>query len=224
MDFLLKQRLVGAIVLVALGVIFIPMLLEEKIQPSIPPMQSIPAPETLPQYKRQESHNLKGTKVTLPPVSVLPAPVAEKKPQPQVAAVTKKTTIKKSDIQQSASKVIEKKKPLPPIQSKKFGKVVNKTNKVSEKKQPQTDIKTTGPKSWVIQVGSFSSQKNAFGLRDKLRKAGFVTQVHRFMLNEKATFRVRVGPFVNETDANKAIREISSKYSLTPKILRYPRS
>jgi len=46
MDVLLKQRLVGAIVLVALGVIFIPMLLEGPNQTLVPEMDDIPTPET----------------------------------------------------------------------------------------------------------------------------------------------------------------------------------
>ena len=41
----MKQRLVGAIVLVALGVIFIPMLLEGPDRDLVPEMESLPEPE-----------------------------------------------------------------------------------------------------------------------------------------------------------------------------------
>jgi len=43
MDFLLKQRLIGAIVLVALGVIFIPLLLEGPNKELVPEMEPLPA-------------------------------------------------------------------------------------------------------------------------------------------------------------------------------------
>ncbi|HHJ14232.1 MAG TPA: hypothetical protein ENJ79_07625, partial [Gammaproteobacteria bacterium] len=47
MDTLLKQRLVGAIVLVALAVIFIPMLLEGPGPTLVPDMEDLPEPERL---------------------------------------------------------------------------------------------------------------------------------------------------------------------------------
>ena len=45
MDVLLKQRLVGAIVLVALGVIFVPMILEGPNRTLVPEMEAFPEPE-----------------------------------------------------------------------------------------------------------------------------------------------------------------------------------
>lgn len=42
MEFLLKQRLVGAVVLVALGVIFIPMLLEGPDRNQVPELEALP--------------------------------------------------------------------------------------------------------------------------------------------------------------------------------------
>ena len=63
---------------------------------------------------------------------------------------------------------------------------------------------------WVIQLGSFDSKENALKFRDKLRKQGFSAFVESF--NEM--YRVRVGPELDRTRAEKTLALIEQKNNL----------
>lgn len=222
MDFLLKQRLIGAIVLVALGVIFIPMLLEGPQQPSVPKMDVIPEPRSLPRDGTLRSFPEAEKKLPLPPISVLPeaepdtrTTTPEKRRNqtatpaapPPVAAKQEpvKTASKPSGgVQTTAKNALEPadNKPVLPVRSD-----ANKTEKLS---------------GWVIQAGSFSRQKNAFELRDRLRKAGYATQVERVVINSGTTYRVRVGPYLERSKAEAKIDDLNKKFKLNARVMSYP--
>ncbi|MEE9343051.1 MAG: SPOR domain-containing protein [Gammaproteobacteria bacterium] len=209
MDFLLKQRLIGAVVLVALGVIFIPMLLEDNVRPVVPEIKAIPEPEALPKFKHENKLSHKNNALPLPPVSL----------------VTKKSVVQEIKTEKKQTVL---KQPLPPIEPSK--KTAEKKKKAKAKqakvivapKKVKTAKIRESLQSWVVQAGSFTRQENAFSLRDKLRKAGFATQVDRVVLESGITFRVRVGPYSQTADAEKAMSRIGKKFRLKPKILRYP--
>ncbi|MEA2080605.1 MAG: SPOR domain-containing protein [Pseudomonadota bacterium] len=196
MDFLLKQRLVGAIVLVALGVIFIPMLLEGPEQTLVPEMEALPEP-----VDQQLSK----------PLGAFPAP---------------------DDIPSEPEESIVLTDPEPepePAHKARPGKTSEPVQPVSQPEPisppPQSEKKPIKPGplgSWVLQAGSFSSQQNALRLRDKLRKAGFVTQVEKARVGGKSHYRVRVGPFLQRADAEKSQTQLLDKFSLKGRVLSYP--
>ena len=195
MDFLLKQRLVGAIVLVALGVIFIPMLLEGPDQTPVPKMDALPEPAD-----RQRSKPLG----TFPAPDAIPEEpeesivLADPEPAPVAAA-------KPDEVPPPAQSLPPAEEPLPPPVE-------------TAKKPPKP-----GPLgSWVVQAGSFSSQQNALRLRDKLRKAGFVTQVEKASVAGQSRYRVRVGPFLEKVDAEKSRKQLLDKFALEGRVLSYP--
>lgn len=75
--------------------------------------------------------------------------------------------------------------------------------------RPTTSRSTEPLTAWVVQAGSFGEEANALAVRDKLRRAGFPSFVTP---TESATpmYRVRVGPMINlqqaEANRNKVIR------------------
>jgi len=74
----------------------------------------------------------------------------------------------------------------------------------------------------VVQAGSFSSEQNALRLRDKLREADFVTQVEKAWVGGKSHYRVRVGPFLERTDAEKSRKQLLDKFTIKGRVLSYP--
>jgi DedD protein len=76
--------------------------------------------------------------------------------------------------------------------------------------------------SWVVQAGSFSIEKNALRLRDKLREAAFVTQVEKARVGGKSHYRVRVGPFLLRADAEKSRKQLLDKFTIKGRVLSYP--
>ena len=67
---------------------------------------------------------------------------------------------------------------------------------------------------WVVQVGSFSEQKNAENLVGQLRKAGF-TAYRVTVTNSKGTrYKVRVGPEIERQAAVTLAADIRGKLNL----------
>jgi len=194
MDVLLKQRLVGATVLVALGVIFVPLILEGPSQTLVPEMEALPEP---------------GDQVISAPLESFPAPDAIPA-EPDTAIIL-------TDPQPAA--VSEA--PAEPAQP--VAEPEPESEPVVAAPEPETKPAKSAPLgSWVVQMGSFSSEQNALRLRDKLRKNGFVTQVEKARIDGKQRFRVRVGPFLERAEAEQSRKQIKDKLTLKGRVLSYP--
>lgn len=173
----LKQRLVGAAVLVILAVIFIPMLLNTSVEEkqvmgrnNIPPQPAdMPAPPA-------EDFSSRIVPLEHPPEQAATAEPAETttKPAPAVEGAP------------SASGAAPVPVPAPhePV-------VENKDH-----------VASVGVTAWVVQLGSFSSEEKAEMLNQKLRKAGFKAFVEPLKQNNGVLYRVRIGPELKRSDAD----------------------
>lgn len=194
MDPALKQRLVGATVLVALGVIFIPMLLERgsddarlSVQMEIPPQ---------PEIKFKDPQPLDNK-----PIS---------KPQPLKEAVQAAQAQKQAE--QAKPKAPTKK---PPAKEKPVTAAKVKPKATAAKP------KATSGKQWIVQVGSFSRKVNAQVLSDKLKALGFSAFVESAKANTGPVYRVRIGPLANREAATKMVKQLDRKGGYKGIILSY---
>lgn len=72
------------------------------------------------------------------------------------------------------------------------------------------------PKAWAVQVGSFSTERLATALRDRLRARHFDAYVEKIALaSGKSGYRVRVGPELLRSDAEKLQRELQQELKLS---------
>jgi len=197
MDVLLKQRLVGAIVLVALGVIFVPMILEGPDRTLVPEMEALPEP---------------GIQAPVRPLDTFPAPDAVPV-EPEVAVVQADPGPVTDPATAPAQEQLPEPVPLPDIEPEPTAPTA---------KAPAAPAVPGPPGNWVVQMGSFSSEQNALRLRDRLRKAGFATQVEKVRVDGKPRFRVRVGPFLERSEAEDRRKRIQDKLSLKGRVLSYP--
>ena len=188
----MKQRLVGAIVLVALGVIFIPMFLEGPDRNVVPELEPLPELMDTGPARPLESFPAADDVPAAPLTSVLSAPLPA-----ETGSVSEMPDIE--TVEESVPQ------PQPPVEA------------------PQASAAEPGPLgSWVVQVGSFSSQKNALALRDKLRTEGFATQVEKVTVEGKVHYRVRVGPYLERTEADQNQQQLAEKFKLSARVLSYP--
>lgn len=193
----LKQRIVGAIVLVGLGVIFIPMILNQGDDASpirgsnipLKPVELARMPEqTAPAQPKVPAANRDLPKLVdehTPPATQLDASVADKKPESSVAEKPSKA---KLDAKLTA--------PAKTTAPKASSKPVEKS------------------RAWVVQVASFSEQKKAIKLRDRLRKAKHPTFVESVNGKKGTYYRVRVGPLVKRSKAEKLKKKIAKQFKL----------
>jgi DedD protein len=62
----------------------------------------------------------------------------------------------------------------------------------------------------VVQVGAYADEARARDTRQKLERAGLKTYVHVAQTAEGRRVRVRVGPFDNRADAEKAAARVKA--------------
>ncbi len=188
-----KQRLVGAVVLVSLAVIFIPMLLDGGNNSSMPRYGSnIPT---------QPDFDFEPLEIPLQPIEPIPAdrPRVIDKVEPAVVAASKPAESKPTAPSQPA-----KAQPKPAI---------------TEAAKPAAK---GSPVAWIVQVGSFSQSANALALRDKLRKNGFTAFVEKYRDKGKTSYRVRVGPELKRETAEKHLQRLKQKLKLKGIIMGHP--
>jgi DedD protein len=229
MDFLMKQRLVGAIVLVALGVIFIPMLLEGPSDTLVPELEELPefvdpGPEQpLEAFPAADKVPLEpGTSV----VESAPEPLSDLEPVPASASAP---AVQEAPPAQEPAGETASSSPDPALRGESGAApaaVPEPEQRAEAQEAPpppasgETESKPLG--SWVVQLGSFSSQDKALALRDKARQKGFTTQVEKVRIREKTFFRVRVGPFLERGEAEQTQQRLAKTFQLEGRVLSYP--
>ncbi len=215
-DVNIKQRIVGAIVLVSLGVIIIPLLLDggkEQQQDisnsNIPVLPSHLDKEIAPVAKPKPRYQ--PAPVTVRPVEELTPGTAQSKSEIEQAAVQ---TGNADSQQDQTVKVIAK-----PAQSSNT-EVKHKSSAANYKtaSKPETPVIDT---AYTIQVGSFSHKNNAFSLRDKLRKENFKAYIESVTISSGLRYRVRVGPFLNYDEAENNRDKLLKQNNLKGSIVRY---
>lgn len=143
-----KQRIVGAVVLVALAVIFLPMLFNTQEEQPLPEaLIEVPAKPSIPAAPEFAIKEIQ-----------VPEPVAEPVPEP-VPEIAEDTPAAPEKIVESA--------PSQPAQQEASKPSVTK---------PGID-KDNLPVSWSIQVSSTSNETGANQLRDDYRKKGYKAYV-----------------------------------------------
>lgn len=194
MDQGLKQRIIGALVLIVAAVVFLPMLLSGQDEtvtveidaPPAPHMDEreidVAAPVELPQP--EQVPDLPPT--PLPDPKPIPFPDPTEPPAPPEPAV--------AVIAEPAPAVPDE--PAPATES-----------------PPAPAEPVAAPVGdWVVQLGSFSSTANAEGLRDTLLTQGYNAYTQSSHVDGKSVTRVYVGPVVDRDGANRLRDELARRH------------
>ena len=204
----MKQRLIGAAVLLALGVIFIPMILDGTGNPvlrKIPPI-----PQALDAV---DPHTL--VIPTAPPVQEHVPVVVQKPAKPVATEPAKKPETKLATSKPKTSPEVPQKSP--PAKTPQATKPA---------KQPSTAIATAASpekiSAWTVQVGSFNTSQKALKLRSTLRSKGFKAYVDKTSKQKKIYYRVRVGPVLNRKDADKLLKKLKKTGQTSAYVVRHP--
>ena len=202
MDAALKQRLVGAIVLVALGVIFLPMVFDgsgtdQRLDVAI----QVPDEPAVPDSRIDD---------TPEPVAV----PAETAPEPKGGDTASASSAPGSSGDQAAG-----------AQAAPSTRDEASPSGGSEAGAGNGDDNAGkgSPSAWVVQVGSFARKTNALVLRDRLRQDGHDAFVEKGDSGGKTVWRVRVGPVPTEDRAQKLREEIErERNGKSALVMSYP--
>lgn len=227
-----RRRLIGAAVLVAVGVIGFPLLFETTPRPipvdipiEIPSRQGV-APVALPQSRGQAAQ---GT-VAGPAGSAGSAVAAASPGRVMPPVITERADEQGREVQPSraaaspaaASAAADKPKPAADdgARAKALLEGAQDKAKVEPKSEPKAAVKPE-PKPpavassaagatgrFVVQVGAFGEASSASDARQRLEKLGLKTYTQEVQVDGQRRIRVRVGPFDNRADAEKAAARI----------------
>ena len=200
-----KHRLIGAAVLVLVGVIGFPLLFDNQPRPiavDIPieiPDKNKVKPLVVPAVP---SPSAAAASAPAKPVAVAPAPVpeapapVEKPPKPAVAASEAPAVAKKPE-----PKPVETPAAVKPTESAK-AKALLEGKDVAAKEPAVADGR------FVVQVGAFADVAKAREARLKVEKAGLKTYTQVVETKDGRRIRVRVGPFAGRAEADQAAEKI----------------
>lgn len=245
MASMLKQRLIGAAVLIALGVIFIPMLLtgdgkflSDEMESNVPPkpMYELEAPKVVPLDKRK----LQSSEPVIEPAAqadkMASTALQEDPGQGVIKESEKAQTIKHEPASEPAVK-----ESAVSAESKTTSKPASATTEKSKTVKTPATVKSPEPSSkqvekpasveaskkpvvsgWAVQLGSFSVEKNALKLRDSLRKKGHASFVEEYTRNGKTSYRVRVGPELTRELANELKKKLKAETKIDGFVVEFP--
>lgn len=218
MDRRLKQRLVGASVLVALVVIFVPELFDDRSSPS-------PTVNELPLAPKEFSSRI------VPLVEgELSAPGADESGTGETpmgpAPVEEPLEAVKSDPVEPGEDTAESvESSSPELGSAEERSGAKRTPVPRSKPLPASSAGEEvrmGLIVWAIQLGSFSRGQNALGLRDSLRAQGYTAFVQSAYSSQGTITRVFVGPELHRDEAEATRKKLEAKQSLNGIVVRYP--
>lgn len=212
-DLPLKQRLIGAIVLVALAVIFIPMLLSGRPTEGLGGTNIPRQPADQKQIKVLRLDDLPQAPGS-GPTRVL---VDRDLPAKPVAAAPGKQTASPAPVKAGVAPVAP---PTPPAATAAVKPAPATPPPATADKKTATAA--PGPKGWAVQVGSFSRQANALALRDRLRGKHFPAFVDAITGAKGPVYRVRVGPEVRHSGAEDLQKRLSKVLKARSLIVSYP--
>lgn len=193
MDSGVKQRVIGACVLAAVGVLFLPTLLERPKEQVIDTETHIPTKPEFTLYTHDEPEK---------PADTAPPPSQEQLFLPEEGY--------EPDDQDSGV-------PTAPAESAAASNKPEET--VGDEDQP--GLSSAGlPKSWVVQVASFTDQDRADKMTATLLEGEFRAYTRQVMHLGKPVYRVYVGPSIDRDDALKLKAKLDAKLNADTLVMR----
>lgn len=197
MDDGLKQRIIGAVVLVIAAVVFLPMLLTGQDETSRVEVE-VPDPPAM-----DEREIALAAPVELPDPE--PVPDIPPSPVPQPGAPVPPPGPAIGTPAAPTPPVVSAPPPPPPA--------------AAPAPAPAPAPSTAG--NWVVQLGSFSSAENAEGLRQTLRTQGYNAYTLSANVEGRTITRVFVGPVVEREEANRLRDELARRQGSKGLVVAY---
>ena len=174
-----KNRLIGSAILVLIGVIGFPLLVDKQPRPV-----SVDLPIEIPDKN-------KVLPLTTPVAPAAAVPDAAPVPSAAASGLVTETP-------QPVAKPAAKPTPAPKAEAKPEAK--------AEAKKP--DTKSATETRYVVQVGSFADENRARDARSKIERAGLKNYTQAVETKDGKRIRVRAGPFASKAEAERAAEKL----------------
>ncbi|WP_286219804.1 SPOR domain-containing protein [Marinobacter apostichopi] len=221
----LKQRIIGALVLVSLAVIFVPMLFDEphsertsttiKI-PEEPPFPEVTAPESdreePPAYSEPRPDNAEQPSVVSDDSGEAPDyRLVEEEAEPFSGAPESEVAQESEAAMSNAP--APRDEPAEQVATEPEPAAEHSTGSQS-KESESAEFTRSLDGAYVVQLGSFGNADNARRLRDQVRDKGYGSHLQKVERGDTTLTRVFSGPFSSKSDAEAAKRDLDESFSL----------
>lgn len=231
MDQALKQRLIGAAIIIAVVVLVVPIFLEgpgerdgvrdielpdtpelERESRLLPLSEDAPAEpepvqrEVQPRPRAGESVDRPVTEQEDTLIPEQPAPQPQPEQQPEAEPVEQEP-VEPEEVEALPEPAAPEPQPEPETAAEPVP-------------APQSPAEREG--SHAVQVGAFGSEDNAMGLRDRIREAGFPAYVELYSGGAQTVYRVRVGPAVDRRSAEGLAQRLGAEMGIDGQVVSHP--
>ncbi|QQE87531.1 SPOR domain-containing protein [Azotobacter chroococcum] len=193
LDKRLKQRMIGALVLLALAVIFLPMLFTREDEVRQVVVEAPPMPKAPP-----------APRVEVEPVAVPEPVILPEGPPPSTAVASTPATPAVPAASTSTRDKTQAANPAPPPAQAKVAEA------------SRLDANSL-PASWSIQLASLSNSANAQALQKTLRSQGY----NAYIRHVDGMNRVYVGPVIERSEANRLRDQLKRQHNLSGFVVRF---
>ena len=198
-----RQRLIGAAVLVLLGVVGFPLLFDSQPRP-VPVDIAIEIPSRSAIKPGSPIPAVPSTGTVAPPVASAPVAAAEPAPAqpvaPQASLEAKEEIVSGKAATPPAAAATE---PAPKAER-------SDGQRARELLEGKPAAQAAAEARVVVQVGAYGDLSKAREVRQKLEKAGLKTYTQIIDGKDGKRTRVRVGPFANRAEAEQAAAKIKA--------------
>jgi DedD protein len=194
-----KQRIVGTVVLLALALIFLPIIFDGEGSYQAPVSSRIP---------------------DTPIISILPEPTQSRPViignvetiEPEVAATV-------SLIEEVTELVEEPSVVIATAESVRDVEITESAPVFSREVMQLSDAGL--PQGWVVRLGSFSDSENASNLVTRLQDAGYKAYSRVMRSSQESLTGVFVGPWLDRGQVNEYQQKLQEEFSLAGLVVRY---
>lgn len=200
MDRALRERIIGAIVLVVFAILVVPVFLDGPSDDTEIISESVTLPGQNDQDRKQQTIVLERDR---------------SEPVPSARGTTSAASSREAETSQQAAAVVARPKPAAdaPVAEKKAAEkeasvAATENSPAEEVPVAAETISSTG--MWAVQLGSFSSAENAERLAADLRKQGYAAFLSQLQTASGALHRVRIGPQKDRDSAEAVAKQLKS--------------
>jgi DedD protein len=212
-----RRRLIGAVVLLGLGVIAFPLLFETEPRPipvdlpiEIPPKEGAPPlamPPPASTARAASARVIDFPSDPAPPPASAPAPLAQQAPasaaEPALTASAVPPARPRDDGTRARALLDGA-----PVAARTAASAAWPAASVATAAAPVASAASAGGARWVVQVGAFAEDKTVREVRAKVEKLGLVTYTQVVKADAGDRTRVRLGPFPRREDADAAVAKL----------------
>jgi len=197
----LKQRLVGAVILAAIAVIFLPSFFKEQQVYTIDSDSQIPEQPAVASVEFKAPEQVSDIQPASAPEAMFQPPViAPVPPEPTPEDVKANEVVKDPEAKVSN----------PPVPED------------TSKNVPQLSLDADGiPAAWVIQVASLTNKEAANKLRDELQADGHKAYVRSIATANGTVTRVFIGPKLDKAEALAVKAQIDERLKVKSLVRRF---